>query len=371
MLKRRSTFLIVMMVSLALPSIVFAAQAKPAGAKKAPAAAKAATGTKPAGGAAAKATMEQDLKKLKNAPSSAVVAVVGGQAITKGELMNVMWDWTSPVTLDEYINSVLVTQALKKEGLKVTQADIDKKISEVPIQPGETLETMLQRIKVPMARFKAGMTIQAGLEKIIAKQTKLTDADYAEFVHARHILIRTMVNTPNATPEDKTKAEQAAKEKIDKIAAEIKSGSKTFDQAARESSEDPGSKDKGGDLGWFRKGEMFQEVSTAAFSTQPGQMSEPVKTFVGYHIVKVEKLGKDATPAEKEELSQKVLKTKMQTAMRQVFEDLKKNAKIQNNLCPTLPEPERPNFMMGAPPANTPKPAPRPVTPPAPAAPKQ
>ena len=373
-------------LAVAIPSIVFSVeQAKPAGGKAAPAVkssaptkpsapakpaapAKAVTPDTPAAPAAPKPakpapppkpTQEENLKKFKTAPDSTVVAIVGDEKITKGELTNVLWDWASPLLLDEYMNYRVVMQAAKKQGIQITQADLDKKIKDMPMN--EPLEVMLQRVKVPMARFKAGISIQVALEKIIEKETKPTDAEYAEFVKARHILIRATPATPPSggtpTQEDRTKAEQAAKEKIDKVLAEIKAG-KAFEQAAKEYSEDMATKEKGGELGWFRKGEMLQEVSNAAFSLKAGEVSEPVKTFLGYHIVKVDKLGRDATPAEKTELRQRILKQKLNLRMRELFEELKKNTKTENRLSPALPEPARDEFI--SPPAQPPvRPAPK------------
>jgi parvulin-like peptidyl-prolyl isomerase len=92
----------------------------------------------------------------------------------------------------------------------------------------------------------------------------LTDAEYAEFVKARHLLIRPAMTAPDATAEDRAKADATAKETAQKILAEIKAG-KPFEQAAKEYSDDQSNKDKGGELGWFRRNEMVQPFSEAAF----------------------------------------------------------------------------------------------------------
>lgn len=361
MLSKRLAVVGAVVMALTMSAAVSGAEtAKPTEVKKAPAAKPAAL-AKPAAPAAAasKPSLEDNLKKFKNAPGTTVVAVVGGEKITKADLVGVMWEWASPMMLDEYINSRIVAQALKKNGLQVTQADIAKKIDEIKntqLPPGETIESALQRMKTPMARFKTGLTIQLGLEKLVENETKPTVADYAEFVKARHILVRATPPTGSTTPEDKTKAEDEAKAEVEKILAEIKGG-KSFEDAAKEYSDDPGTKERGGDLGWFRKGEQFPEVANKAFSLKPGEISEEaVKTFLGYHIVKLEKQGKDATVAEKADLKQRIVKSKMQTRMRELFEELKMAAKVDNKLSPPMPEPERPAGMM--PPAQ-PRPAPK------------
>ena len=88
-----------------------------------------------------------------------------------------------------------------------------------------------------------------------------------EEVHARHILVET---------EDEAKA----------IVAELKNGA-DFAALAKEKSKDPGAAD-GGDLGYFTKDQMVPEFSEVAFKLDKGQLSDPVKTQFGWHIIKVE-----------------------------------------------------------------------------------
>lgn len=105
--------------------------------------------------------------------------------------------------------------------------------------------------------------IKARYEKDIAGYTP------PEEVHARHILVKT---------EDEANA----------ILKQLASGG-NFEAIAKEKSEDPGSKDNGGDLGFFAKGQMVPEFETEAFTLKPGETStKPVKTQFGYHIIKVE-----------------------------------------------------------------------------------
>jgi hypothetical protein len=86
-------------------------------------------------------------------------------------------------------------------------------------------------------------------------------------VHARHILVET---------EDEAKA----------VAAELKKGA-DFADLAKQKSKDPGASD-GGDLGWFTKDQMVPEFSEVAFKLDKGQLSDPVKSQFGWHVIKVE-----------------------------------------------------------------------------------
>ena len=89
-----------------------------------------------------------------------------------------------------------------------------------------------------------------------------------EEVRARHILVES---------EDEAK----------KIAARVKGG-EDFAKIAGEVSKDPGSKTEGGDLGWFTQERMVKPFADAAFKLAPGQVSDPVKTQFGWHVLRVE-----------------------------------------------------------------------------------
>ena len=97
-------------------------------------------------------------------------------------------------------------------------------------------------------------------------------------VHVQHILFRTVGKTDAEVQEVSKKAEDVLKQ--------AKEGAK-FDELAKKYSEDPGSKDKGGDLSWIHQGQTVPEFEKTAFSLAPGQISDLVKTQYGFHIIKV------------------------------------------------------------------------------------
>lgn len=106
-------------------------------------------------------------------------------------------------------------------------------------------------------------------------------------VRARHILKR---SSPQDTPEQKVEL----KTKMDEILAKIKGG-ENFAELAQKTSDDPGSADKGGDLGYFSKGRMTAAFEKVAFALAKGEVSEVVETPFGYHIIMVEDIIEERT----------------------------------------------------------------------------
>ena len=89
-------------------------------------------------------------------------------------------------------------------------------------------------------------------------------------------------------PKPSDTARAAARAKAEEVLKKIREGG-DFETLAKQYSEDPGSKDKGGDLGWFRPGTMVREFENVAFAMRPGDISGIVETPFGFHIIKVEK----------------------------------------------------------------------------------
>jgi peptidyl-prolyl cis-trans isomerase SurA len=99
------------------------------------------------------------------------------------------------------------------------------------------------------------------------------------------VSFRQIVVRPRPTPE----ARAATRALADSVLVEIRSGA-DFATAARRFSDDPGTKEEGGDLGWFRRGRMVREFEMVAFRLRPGQVSDVVETPFGYHLIQVERI---------------------------------------------------------------------------------
>lgn len=107
-------------------------------------------------------------------------------------------------------------------------------------------------------------------------------------IRCRHILFAVPPGSPEGAWEDARRQAEAA-------AARVRAG-EDFAKLAAELSQDPGSAPNGGDLGWFTRGRMDPDFENAAFETQPGTVSAPVKSLYGYHLIKREL---DVEPYEK------------------------------------------------------------------------
>jgi peptidyl-prolyl cis-trans isomerase C len=203
------------------------------------------------------------------AQSDPVVAKVNGVEIHESDLamaeedvgQNPQLQAMPPEARRDYMVSYLADVILASkaaEGKKV-QDQKEFKSRLTFIRNKLLMETLLQQ------EGKAALTPEA-MNKVYEEAVKQMGNE--QEVHARHILVPT---------EDEAKA----------VLAEIKKGT-DFAELARQKSKDPGAAAEGGDLGYFGKDQMVPEFAEVAFKLEKGQVSDPVKTQFGWHIIKVE-----------------------------------------------------------------------------------
>ncbi|HEY9854564.1 MAG TPA: peptidylprolyl isomerase [Stenomitos sp.] len=238
----------------------------------------------------------------------------------------------------------LLLQQAEKLGLKATQAEIDAKIAEVKKQfPDDaTFKKTLKDFGISEADLKDQVTKGVTIEKLQKEATKdltVTDQQIKEFyaknkaqfthteeVNASHILIKF-----DEQAKDKAKDEARALAKIKEIQAKLKAGG-DFAELAKANSEDPGSKDSGGNLGFFGKGRMVPEFEKAAFALKEGQVSEPVKTNFGYHLIKRGEMRPARTESLAEvtpQIREQLVGQQRNGAFQKYVDSLKKDAKIE------------------------------------------
>ncbi len=207
--------------------------------------------------------------------------------------------------LDYMITLEVAKQKAPELKAEVTDADVTKQLDQVKQYFGgdeAKFQEALKKENLTVEKLKANLTERVLLGKVSDAATKdatVPDAELqkyydehkAEFKQdetrkARHILVAPNNGTPGADGKYTDAQWQAALVEAEKLRQEILKG-KDFAAVAKESSDDPGSKDQGGDLGDVQKGTMVPEFDKAVFSQEKGVLSEPVKTQFGYHIIQV------------------------------------------------------------------------------------
>jgi peptidyl-prolyl cis-trans isomerase D len=173
----------------------------------------------------------------------------------------------------------------------IDAATFEKTVKVTDEEAASYLEENKAAFRVP-AKLKA---VYASLFfKDLVKEAKVPEADIKSYyeeniatfkipkeVKASHILIR-----PSQAGDDKEKGDEEARKKGEDILSQLRGG-KDFVSLAKKHSEDPGSAKRGGDLGYFKRGDMVKPFEEAAFSLKTGEMSGLVKSDFGYHIIKV------------------------------------------------------------------------------------
>ena len=290
-----------------------------------------------------------------------VVATVNGQNITKQQLQDLfnaaiqssgskVGDLNAQQQLGGYtqllqdlIMDKLVAEAASTE--KVSDADVDAELAKIKGQFPDEKAFQDQIAQAGMTPEKLKENIRTGLQqsrwmKSQVKTTDVTDdqaktfyeSNIKEFeqpqtVKASHILF--MVD-PDASPDVvKQKEEAAAK------AAERAAAGEDFTKLAKELSEEPGASESGGDLGFFPKDRMVPEFAEAAFAQKVGDISKPVKTQFGWHVIKVtDKKEAGTVPFDqvKEQVVSYLKSTNQREAVQAVLNKLKESAKIETFL---------------------------------------
>jgi peptidyl-prolyl cis-trans isomerase D len=164
----------------------------------------------------------------------------------------------------------LALESEKQKALGKMKAELE--FVSVPV------EELVEANKIPSADVKAFVADAANATKVKDYFESHKDKyETREQVKARHILIKAKAGD--------AEAEKKALAKIEDIAKRAKS--EDFGKLAKEFSEDPGSKEKGGLLGLFARGQMVKEFEDAAFAANVNSVTAPVKTEYGYHLIQV------------------------------------------------------------------------------------
>ncbi|GGJ80665.1 foldase protein PrsA [Anoxybacillus voinovskiensis] len=250
------------------------------------------------------------LSACNNGGSEVIVETKAGD-ITKDEFYKAMKERVGK----EVIRDLVYEKVLGKK-YKVSEKEIDREIQNLKDTYGAQYDLAVQQsgeqairnmVKLDLLRQKAAIEDV----KVTEDELKQYYNQYKPQIRASHILVK----------DEKTA--QEIKAKLDK--------GEDFAKLAKEYSQDAGSAQNGGDLGWFGPGKMVKEFEDAAYALNVGQVSQPVKTEYGYHIIKVtDKKKKPSYEQMKEEIEFEVKKNKIDSSkMESKVEKLIKDANVQ------------------------------------------
>jgi peptidyl-prolyl cis-trans isomerase C len=252
--------------------------------------------------------------------SNAVVATVNGVAITEGQIearikpqLERLSSQQMPEqfigqykkqlrknAIDGIIIERLLDEKVKENNITVTEEEANKHLEEMAAQQKLTIDDLKALIEASGQNFETvkkqilkGLGYQKLMENLWAGQIAVTEDESKKYydehpemftvqaqVRASHILIK-----PDASVTDPNKAKAAAKAKAEELLGQIKNGA-DIAELAKSNSACPSSA-KGGDLGWFHRGQMVKSFEDTAFALKVGQTSDIVETQFGYHIIKV------------------------------------------------------------------------------------
>ncbi len=249
--------------------------------------------------------------------------------------------------LDDIIVDKLIAKRSADE--KVTDEEVDATFKKMTEGHGsdEEIKKQIEQSGQTIEKIKANIRNNLKQQKWVEEQIKgkddVAEADAKAFydknpeqfkaperVRASHILLSLKADS---TPEEVTKKEKAAQD----IAARAKKG-EDFAAMAKELSEDPSGKANGGDLDFFTKEQMVPEFASAAFGMKKGDISDPVRSQFGYHIIKLtDRKDPETVTLEKAmpQLMAYLKQQKKQEAVQNLVKEIREKADVKIN----LPEP--------------------------------
>lgn len=286
-----------------------------------------------------------------------VVARVGAQDITEEQLARVVYGYTQdllrqgqkpPPDFENTIFDLLIeSELLYQAGLKMEIPDLDQKVDEMygrvlsryPSEQALSEDLTRSNLKLQDMRdsLKKEVIVNYVLGEKVHDQITVTDEEVKKYydehqedlremerIRAHHILISL---PKDATPEQK----EEAREKALALKKRIAEG-EDFESLAKENSDDLVSARNGGDLGFFSKGQKVPAFEEASWSLEIGQVTDPVETRFGYHLIRVDEKKPAGVPPLAEIRSRiAVILRAMKTPEKldQLIEELKKEIKVE------------------------------------------
>jgi peptidyl-prolyl cis-trans isomerase SurA len=289
-----------------------------------------------------------------------VVAVVNNDAITLGELQEALTAYRyqtrqeTPVS-DEFIKQFLTrmienrlqVQEAEREKIAVDDAEVEEELTErikkldVPSRGG--FEKLLKEQGLAMEAIKKRVRDELRVSRVINRKVRLrisvTEAEINTYLtanrqkletglayHARHLLI-----VPEGGPSDV--AWEAARIKAELLRTQLLQGA-DFAELARQHSRDASAKD-GGDLGTLKRGELAQDIEMQILSLEPGAISKPYRSSLGYHLFRLElkeSLEGEGLTRAKAQIREILFREKFEARLEAWLKEIKRRAVIEVRL---------------------------------------
>ncbi len=254
--------------------------------------------------------------------------------------LGIIRDQMKQQLVEQTVTRMLLEDYMDRSDIEVSEEEVDRQWDKIVSQypDAETFEQTLQAQGVTVAEAREQLARLVKFDQLMIRElgeVEVTDAEVKAYydmrpeefsqpqVRARHILV-----------EDGEGAEEA----IQALHKLIEEG-EDFETLARENSACP-SAEQGGDLGFFGKGQMVEPFARQAFAMAPGEVSPPIRTQFGYHIIKLEEQ-REAKPFAdvQEDVRERLGQQRAQAKQTEFFERLKQAAKVTVNVDPPASRP--------------------------------
>ena len=247
-----------------------------------------------------------------------VVATVNGDPIERNQLFQAMYEQGGQEALDQLITRKLIIQEAERLDLTVSEEELDLEIQSIIDESfqgnEEELQSVLEFYGISMESFRDDARLNLLVRKLATEQLEDTEEqarqffeenrflfDQEEEIEARHILVE-------------------SEAEADDILAQLEDG-EDFAILAAEYSLDTSNKDQAGYLGFFGRGMMVPEFEEAAFALEIGEISQPVETNFGFHIIELLDR-QDGTEAAYEDVEEQVREAMIEDRIPSIINEL-------------------------------------------------
>ena len=268
------------------------------------------------------------------APRQDVFAVVNGEQITKDAVVHRLLALSTigQATLEELINAALLSQAAKRGGITVSEADIDARIADIrrKAETEDAFRDYLAGQEVTPQGLRDKLRVKIMVERLLAAQAQVTD-DEVKAVYEQN---KASFSRPEMVTLSMiyTKTEERAKQAIARLAA-----GESFAKVAKALSENGQTAQKGGAVGDVRVATLPSPVRETVASTQIGAYTQPIKMGDGFRILRVEGRTPAATQGfddVKADIRQQMVDIKLQQAYVAWLKEVRDKASIERKWRP-------------------------------------